>query len=124
MNRFAGAIVVPLVAFGALLGGCGGDDSGPASADSCAELVDQAADVARSITEQFAGAAADAIDPGTPDEPFPELTRPFAAFRERAEQLGCDAGELRRLACDAYQGITSTGPAVEEMLASLNDVCS
>jgi len=79
--------------------------------------------VARDLAQQFAGAAVDALDPGTPDDPFPELTRPFAAFRDRADELGCDQGELRRLACDAYQGIEPTGPAVEEFLADLDTLC-
>lgn len=104
--------------------GCGDDSSGPDAADSCQELVDEAADVARSLAEEFAGATVESLDPGTPDDPFPQLSEPFVPFRERAAELGCDQGELRRLACDAYKGIEPTGPAIEELLAAIHDVCS
>jgi hypothetical protein len=106
------------------LAACGDDASGPDAADSCEELVEEAALVARDLGEQFAGASGDDIDPGTPDDPYPELTEPFEPYRVRAAELGCDAGELRRLACDAYQGLEPTGPAMEEFLAELDDVCS
>ena len=108
---------------GAALAGCSDDGSGPASADSCEELVDEAAGVARDLVQEYAGATVDQLDPGTPDDPFPELTQPFAAYRDRADELGCDQGELRRLACDAYRSIEPTGPAIEEFLADLDTVC-
>jgi hypothetical protein len=115
------AALLSVLALG--LAGCSDDGEGPGAADSCDELVEQASGVARGLADQFAGAAVDSLDPGTPDDPFPELTRPFAAYRERAEELGCDEGELRRLACEAYQGIEPTGPAIEEFLADLDTVC-
>lgn len=117
------ALLVVAVVPAALLAACGDDDTSPGSADSCEELVERAAPVARQLAEQYAGVAADELDPGTAEQPYPQLTEPFEPFRTRAEQLGCDAGELRRLACDAYQGIEGTGQAIEEFLAAIESVC-
>lgn len=119
----AGLVALVAVLAAALLAACGDDDASPGSADSCEELVARAVPVARELAEQFAGVGVDELDPGTAERPFPQLTEPFEPFRARAEQLGCDAGELRRLACDAYQGITGTGPAIEEFLAAIDSVC-
>jgi hypothetical protein len=102
---------------------CSDDDVGPASAGSCEELVDRAADTAAEVVADFAGKSAADLDPGTSEDPYPELTRPFAPYEARAEELGCDRGELRRLACEAYEGIEPSGPATEELLADLTETC-
>ncbi|HEX7096112.1 MAG TPA: hypothetical protein VF183_09525 [Acidimicrobiales bacterium] len=112
------ALLVALV-----LAGCGDDDRSPGGAKTCEQLVERAVPVAQELAERFAGVSVDQLDPGTPERPFPELTEPFEPFRARAEELGCDEGELRRIACDAYQGIEPTGPAIEELLAAIETTC-
>jgi hypothetical protein len=103
---------------------CGDDvEQGPLGADTCEQLVDEAATVAAQVVEDLRDKTSAELDPGTEEDPFPELTRPFAAFEARAEQLGCDRGELRRLACSAYTGLDASGPATEEFLASIDAVC-
>ena len=116
-------VLVALFAATALFAACGDDDTSPGSADSCEQLVERAAPVARDVAQELAGVGPDELDPGTSEQPFPQLTEPFEPFRRRAEQLGCDDGELRRLACDAYQGLEPTGPAIEEFLAAIDSVC-
>jgi hypothetical protein len=117
------AIVVAAALVVTIGAGCGDDDASPGSADSCEELVDGAAVVAAQVVADLAGKSATDLDPGTAEDPYPELTRPFAAYEARAEELGCDRGELRRLACEAYQGIEPSGGAGEEFLAQLIEVC-
>jgi hypothetical protein len=63
------------------------------------------------------------LEAANPKDPFAPLEAPFATFRTRAEELHCDTGELRRLACTAYQGIDASGPVAEEFLARTRDVC-
>jgi hypothetical protein len=117
------AVLVAAALLGGLVAACGDDDKSPDSAGSCEELVDRAADVAAQVVADLEGKSPADLDPGTEDDPYPELTRPFAAYEARAEQLGCDRGELRRLACNAYQGIEPSGGAGEEYLAELTEVC-
>jgi hypothetical protein len=119
-----GAIVTAALLLAMIFGGCSDDDTSPASADSCEELVERAADVAAQVVADHTGENATDLDPGTVEDPYPELTRPFAAYEARAEELGCDRGELRRLACEAYQGIAPTGGATEEFLDALTVTCS
>jgi hypothetical protein len=125
--RPRGRVVALLLVFGAVAGvglaACGDDGGGPGTASNCEELVQRASKVAQQVVEEFRDKSASELDQGTAEEPFPELTRPFAPFAARADQLQCDRGELRRLACDAYQGIQPTGPAMEEYLAQLKEVC-
>jgi hypothetical protein len=125
--RPRGRVVALLLVFGAVAGvglaACGDDGGGPGTASNCEELVQRASKVAQQVVEEFRDKSASELDHGTAEEPFPELTRPFAPFAARAEQLQCDRGELRRLACDAYQGIQPTGPAMEEYLSQLEEVC-
>jgi hypothetical protein len=123
--RRAPLLLLGLALLGALLASCGDDDNtSPASADTCEELVDRAADVAAQVVTDFQGKSAADLDPGTAEDPYPELTRPFAPFEARAQELDCDRGELRRLACEAYQGIEPSGPATEELLAQLTELCT
>jgi hypothetical protein len=58
-----------------------------------------------------------------PEDPYEVLTAPFPAFERRAQELQCDSGELRRLACDAYSGIRAGGPVAEEFLAEFVQDC-
>ena len=103
--------------------GCSDDGGSPGAAGSCEELVDRAAATAAEVVAQFAGKSAGDLDPGTSEDPYPELTRPFARYEARAQELGCDRGELRRLACEAYEGIEPSGPATEELLSQLTELC-
>jgi hypothetical protein len=106
------------------LAGCGhGDSTDPGSAKSCEQLVDRAARVARQVVDDLQGKSAAELTAQHPDDPFTALTAPFEPFQARADQLGCDRGELRRLACTAYQGIEPTGPLTEEFLARVDEVC-
>ncbi|HEV8298093.1 MAG TPA: hypothetical protein VGQ20_12370 [Acidimicrobiales bacterium] len=102
-----------------------GNSTDAASAKNCEQLIERAARVAKQVVADLAGkSAADvAADATDPNEPFAALEEPFAPFQARADSLGCDRGELRRLACSAYQGIESNGPAAEEFLARVDDIC-
>jgi hypothetical protein len=122
-SRAATVALAALVLSGIGVAACSDESSTPGSADTCQELVERAADTAAEVVEQFRGTSAADLDPGTAEDPYPELTQPFAPFEARAEDLGCDRGELRRLACQAYQGIEPTGPAMEEFLAQLTELC-
>jgi hypothetical protein len=126
VRRSPWARVASVLCVASVLGAaaCSDDaDQGALGADTCEQLVDEAATVAAQVVEELRDKTSAELDPGTEEDPFPELTRPFAAFEARAEQLGCDRGELRRLACSAYTGIEATGPATEEFLASVDAVC-
>jgi hypothetical protein len=116
------AVLVAVALFGGLVA-CGDDDRSPDAADSCEELVERAADVASEVVAGLEGKSPADLDPGTAEDPYPELTRPFAAYEARAQELGCDRGELRRLACTAYQGIEASSGAGEEYLAELTELC-
>jgi hypothetical protein len=115
--------VLPALAVVVLGAGCGDDGTSPGSADTCEVLVERAADVAAQVVADFEGKTAADLDPGSAEDPYPELTRPFAPFESRAQELGCDRGELRRLACEAYQGIEPSGGATEEFLARVTELC-
>jgi hypothetical protein len=117
------AALVAVALLGGLVVACGDDAKGPDAASSCEELVDRAADLAAQVVADLEGKSPADLDPGTAEDPYPELTRPFAAYEARAQELGCDRGELRRLACAAYQGIEPSGGAGEEYLAQLTEVC-
>jgi hypothetical protein len=107
--------------------GCGGDanSTDAPSAKSCEQLVERAARVARNVVADLAGKSAADLkaEAADPQNPFASLEAPFAPFVDRADELGCDRGELRRLACSAYQGIDANGPAAEEFLSRVTEVC-
>jgi hypothetical protein len=124
IRPLAAAVAAASLLVAGVVAGCGDDDASPGAAGSCEELVERAAAVAEQVVAEHAGDALTDLDPGTAEDPYPELTRPFAAYEARAEELGCDRGELRRLACEAYRGIQQTGPAMEEFLAELTATCS
>jgi hypothetical protein len=126
VKRRVRAWAVLLVAVGltaAALGACGDDGGRAGAAGTCDDLVQRAAKVAQQVVDEYRDKNPGDLDHGTADDPFPELTHPFAPFEARANELHCDRGELRRLACEAYQGIQATGPAMEEFLAALTDDC-
>ncbi len=105
------------------LAGCGDSASDPGSASSCKELMDRAANVTRQIVEDLDDATAADLEKRDAANPYRVLTEPYAGFQERAAQLGCDEGDLRRLACDAYRGLQPRGPVAEEFLAGFAQDC-
>lgn len=118
--RWAAALWVVVL----LVTACGssrGTDAG--SAKTCEQLVNRAARVAREVVTEMQGKTSAELTAANRDDPFAALTKPFAPFQARADQLGCDRGELRRLACTAYQGIEPNGPLTEEFLARVDEVC-
>jgi hypothetical protein len=97
------------------------DETSPGAASSCEELVKSAAQLTRTIVRDLQGKTVADLRAANPDAPYAELLQPFDAYRARAEKLGCDQGELRRLACKEYRGIQPNGPVSEEFLALVPD---
>lgn len=112
----AALVSVPLAA-------CSNDGTGPQSAGTCEELVSDAADVARQVVLDLSGLTQADLEAKNREDPFAMLLQPFAAYELRATELGCDQGELVRLACREYRGIEPTGPVAEEFLTYVDDRC-
>jgi hypothetical protein len=107
------------------LAGCGGGSkpTDAATATSCPELMTRAGRVLDGIVRGLGSKDAEALRAANPDDPFGALTAPFAAFEQRAAELGCDRAELRRLACESYKGVRPQGPAAEQYLARVTESC-
>ena len=104
------------------VGACSnGADTSPQSASSCEELVKSSAQLTRTIVRNLQGKTVADLRAADPSEPYAELLRPFDPYRNRATELGCDTGQLRRLACREYQGIKPNGPVSEEFLSLVPD---
>jgi hypothetical protein len=97
------------------------DDASPGAASSCEELVKSAAQLTRSIVRDLQGKTVADLRAANPEQPYAALLQPYDAYRDRAKDLGCDQGQLRRLACKEYQGIQPNGPVSEEFLALVPD---
>jgi hypothetical protein len=95
----------------------------PSSARTCQELVQRSAKVAQKIVDDLGAKTREDLEAEKPDDPFAALQQPFAAFQKRADQLQCDQGELRRLACDAYGSLRAHGPVAQEFLAPFVQNC-
>lgn len=108
-----------------LLGACSSDgpSTSAAGAKTCEELVQRSAALTRSIVRDLQGKTEADLRLANPDDPYGALLRPYDAYRTRADQLGCDQVQLRRLACPEYQDIEPTGPAAEEFLSLVPDTC-
>jgi hypothetical protein len=121
----ARALAAVLAVTGVLaIAGCAeGNSTDPRSAKSCDQLVERAVPVVRQLVEDLRGKTSADLELTGADDPYAVLTRPFEPFQARAEELGCDAGELRRLACSAYRGIEPTGPLAQEFLARVGELC-
>ncbi len=121
VRRRLAAVTMVVVAV-AGVGACSNDkDTSPAAASSCEELVKSSAQLTRTIVRDLQGKTVADLRAANPEEPYAELLRPFDAYRTRATELGCDQGQLRRLACKEYQGIQPNGPVSEEFLALVPD---
>ena len=107
-----------------LLPACGRDATDPTGASDCRELVERASSTAKKVLKSIEGQTKADLEGANPTDPFQPLTEPFERFKLRAAELGCDEGELRRLACVAYRDLKPTGPAAEEYLARVVSTCS
>jgi hypothetical protein len=120
-------IVVALVLVIALVVGVlltrGDSVSDPASAKSCEELVSRSARVVRDIVRDLGTKTREDLEEDDADDPFRRLDEPFEAFQKRAEELQCDQNELRRLACESYEGLDAQGPVAREFLAEFVQNC-
>lgn len=85
--------------------------------------MEDAADVVRAIVRDLQGKSEADLRAANPDDPFGALSRPLDPHRARAQELGCDRAELRRVACRTYRDIVPTGPAAEEFLAQMLSDC-
>ena len=127
MSTSRGAVLVALVLLAALVIGylITRDDSGsdPASARTCEELVSRSARVVREIVEDLGTKTREDLEQDDPENPFRALDEPFESFQNRAEVLQCDQSELRRLACESYEGLDPQGPVAREFLAEFMQNC-
>jgi len=101
----------------------GGSDTDPASATTCEELVSRSAKVVRKVVTDLGTKTREDLEEDDPDNPFRSLDEPFANFQKRAQELQCDQNELRRLACDSYDGLDPQGPVAREFLADFVQNC-
>ena len=98
-------------------------DTDPSSANTCHELVSRSAKVVRKVVADLGTKTREDLEAEDPDNPFRKLDEPFTSFQRRAETLQCDQNELRRLACDAYEGLEGQGPVAREFLAEFVQNC-
>ena len=98
-------------------------DTDPASATSCEELVSRSAKVVRNIVKDLGTKTREDLEADDPENPFRGLDEPFESFKSRAEALQCDQSELRRLACEEYEGLDPQGPVAREFVAEFVQNC-
>ena len=118
-----GALVVVIAVVIGVLISRGSSDLDPASADSCEQLVSRSAKVVRDIVRDLGTKTREDLEADDPENPFRGLDAPFASFQKRAEELQCDQSELRRLACESYEGLDPQGPVAREFLAEFMQNC-
>jgi hypothetical protein len=117
------ALVVVIAVVIAVLITRGDSGTDPASARSCEELVSRSAKVVRDIVNDLGTKTREQLEEDDPEDPFRGLDEPFESFENRAEQLQCDQSELRRLACESYEGLDAQGPVAREFLAEFVQNC-
>ena len=124
MAHRAASVVVALV-LAAMVGACSSTPppTSAAGASNCEELVERSAALTRSIVRTLQGKTEADLRAANPDDPYGALLQPYEAYRTRADDLGCDQVQLRRLACPEYQDIEPNGPAAEEFLSRVPDTC-
>lgn len=127
MNTSRGVVLVAVVVLITVVVGVfiatRDSDTDPSSATTCEELVSRSAKLVREIVKDLGTKTREDLEADDPDNPFRELDEPFDSFASRAEALQCDQSELRRLACEEYEGLDPQGPVAREFLAEFVQNC-
>jgi hypothetical protein len=127
VNSSRGIVLVAIVVLVAVVVGVfiatRDSDTDPASATTCEELVGRSAKLVRQIVKDLGTKTREDLEADDPDNPFHDLDEPFKSFAARAEALQCDQSELRRLACEEYEGLDPQGPVAREFLAEFVQNC-
>jgi len=117
-NRLTLALVVVVLAVSMA---CGDDPvTDPRRATSCAELVEAGRATAEAVLDALGDRTVADLEAADDARPFADVEHILRAdaFTERTNALGCGAAELTRLACTAYQGLSTQarGEAAREFL--------
>ena len=124
-NRLSLALVLVVLAVSVA---CGDDPvTDPRRATSCAGLVEAGRATAEAVLDilgERTVADLEAVDHARLFAEIEHILR-VDAFTERTNALGCGAAELTRLACTAYQGLSTQarGEAAREFLAPYFVAC-
>ena len=124
-NRLSLALVLVVLAVSVA---CGDDPvTDPRRATSCAGLVEAGRATAEAVLDilgERTVADLEAVDHARLFAEIEHILR-VDAFTERTNALGCGASELTRLACTAYQGLSTQarGEAAREFLAPYFGAC-
>ena len=93
----------------------------PRRVTSCAGLVEAGRATAEAVLDVLGDRTVADLEAVDDERPFAEIEHILRAeaFTERSNALGCGAAELTRLACTAYQGLSTQarGEAAREFLA-------
>ncbi len=121
------ALVLALVALAASVA-CGDDPvTDPRRVMSCAGLVEAGRATAEAVLDVLGDRTVADLEAIDDERPFAEIEHILRteAFTERSNALGCGAAELTRLACTAYQGLSTQarGEAAREFLAPYFMAC-
>ena len=124
-NRLALALVVVVLAVSMA---CGDDPvTDPRRATSCAGLVEAGRATAEAVLDVLGDRSVADLEASDDERPFADVEHILRAdaFTERTNALGCGAAELTRLACTAYQGLSTQarGEAAREFLAPYFKAC-
>ena len=124
-NRLALALVVVVLVVSMA---CGDDPvTDPRRATSCAELVEAGRATAEAVLDVLGDRTVADLEASDDERPFADVEHILRAdaFTERTNALGCGAAELTRLACTAYQGLSTQarGEAAREFLAPYFKAC-
>lgn len=107
---------------------CGDDPvTDPRRATSCAGLVEAGRASAEAVLDILGDSTVADLEAVDDERPFAEIEHILRVevFTERTNALGCGAAELTRLACTAYQGLSTQarGEAAREFLAPYFVAC-
>ena len=124
-KRLVPAVVLVVLAVSTA---CGDDPvTDPRRATSCAGLVEAGRATAEAVLDVLGDRSVADLEAVDDERPFAEIEhiRRVEAFTERTNALGCGAAELTRLACTAYQGLSTQarGEAAREFLAPYFVAC-
>ena len=99
----------------------------PRRATSCARLVEVGRATAEAVLDILGDSTVADLEAVDDERPFAEIEHILRVevFTERANALGCGSAELSRLACTAYQGLSTQarGEAAREFLAPYFVAC-